>query len=121
LQDRLWGQDMNQKHYNHLPHADLTGVILECCFEVMNELGAGFLEAVYKNALVVTLKQRGLVVQVEQTFEVYFRRQKVGLYNSTLYNFDGQNEHSEQKLLHQSCTKSSIKLISLLKKRWLSN
>jgi hypothetical protein len=26
-----------------LPHSKLTGIILGCCFEVMNELGTGFL------------------------------------------------------------------------------
>ena len=29
-------------------HEDLTGKILEACFEVINELGAGFLESVYE-------------------------------------------------------------------------
>ena len=30
---------------------ELTGNILNCCFDVMEELGPGFLENVYKNAL----------------------------------------------------------------------
>ncbi len=29
-----------------LPHFELTGSILNCCFEVMKELGPGFLENV---------------------------------------------------------------------------
>jgi len=29
----------------------LTGVIIGCCFKVANELGNGFLEKVYENAL----------------------------------------------------------------------
>ena len=36
-----------------LPHFELTGSILNCCFEVMQELGPGFLENVYKNALLI--------------------------------------------------------------------
>ena len=36
---------------SELPHFEITSLILKCCFEVMNELGAGFLESVYKNAL----------------------------------------------------------------------
>ena len=75
---------MNYSTYEHLPHGDLTQIILECCFEVMNELGAGFLESVYKNALVIALKQRGLRVQTEQCFEIYFRGQKVGLYKADI-------------------------------------
>jgi GxxExxY protein len=42
-----------------LPHHELTGVILNCCFEVMKELGPGFLEKVYKNALLIAMRQMG--------------------------------------------------------------
>lgn len=38
-----------------LPFFELTGAILACCFDVMNELGPGFLEKVYKNAIVIAL------------------------------------------------------------------
>ena len=31
-----------------MKYEELTSVILECCFEVSNELGAGFLESVYE-------------------------------------------------------------------------
>jgi len=75
---------MIQKQYDHLPYAPLTGRILDCCFEVMNELGAGFLESVYKNALLLALRQSGLSVEVERFFEVYFRQQKVGRYIADL-------------------------------------
>jgi hypothetical protein len=36
------------KEEKDLPYSDLTGSILVCCFEVMKELGSGFLERVYK-------------------------------------------------------------------------
>jgi len=75
---------MIRKQYDHLPHASLTGNILNCCFEVMNELGCGFLESVYKNTLLLALQQRGLNVQTEKSFEVYFRGQKVGQYFADL-------------------------------------
>jgi GxxExxY protein len=32
----------------------LTGLIIGCCFKVANELGPGFLEKVYENALVLS-------------------------------------------------------------------
>ena len=41
-----------------LPHSALTRKIIQCCFEVMKELGAGFLESVYKNALYIAMKQQ---------------------------------------------------------------
>jgi|APFre7841882654_1041346.scaffolds.fasta_scaffold96721_2 GxxExxY protein len=69
---------------DRLLHSDLTGDILKCCFEVMRELGCGFLEAIYKNALIIALKQHKLSVQVEKSFEVSFRQQKIGLYIADL-------------------------------------
>ena len=62
----------------------LTHLILKCCFEVMNELGVGFLESVYKNALFIALRQKGILIEVEKSFEVYFREQKVGIYKADL-------------------------------------
>jgi GxxExxY protein len=53
-----------------LPYFELTGSILNCCFEVMKELGPGFLERVYKNALVIAMRQKGLQVEVEQSLEI---------------------------------------------------
>ena len=59
-------------------HADLTNQILAACFEVSNELGAGFLESVYQNALLVVLKTKGLAVEREYPLSVSFRNQIVG-------------------------------------------
>jgi GxxExxY protein len=47
-----------------LLHADVTGVILAAFFDVCNELGAGFLESVYKVAMIIALRARGLQVEV---------------------------------------------------------
>jgi len=67
-----------------LPHADISEIIIGCCFEVMRELGSGFLENVYKNALFLAMKERGLTVLVEQSFEVVFRNRKIGKYIADL-------------------------------------
>ena len=67
-----------------LPYFELTGTILNCCFEVMKELGPGFLERVYKNALLIAMKQKGLQVEVEQGFEVIFRGKVIGRYCADL-------------------------------------
>ncbi len=63
-----------------LPHFELTETILGLCFDVMNDLGTGFVEAVYKNALFIALKEKGYRIEVEKRFEVRFRDQKVGIY-----------------------------------------
>ena len=67
-----------------LPYSELTRTILQCCFEVMKELGAGFLENVYKNALFIAIKQTGMKVLVEQKYEIVFRNQKIGQYIADL-------------------------------------
>ena len=48
----------------------------------MNELGTGFLES--KNALFIALREKRLAVETEQPFEVYFRRQKIGIYKADI-------------------------------------
>ncbi len=72
------------KEEKELLHSVLTRKIIQCCFEVMKELGAGFLENVYKNALNVTLKQKGMNVLAEQKYEIVFRRHKIGKYIADL-------------------------------------
>jgi GxxExxY protein len=67
-----------------LPHFELTGSILNCCFEVMKELGPGFLENVYKNALLIAMRQKGLQIEVERPFEVVFRDNVIGRYRADL-------------------------------------
>ena len=61
-----------------LNHKDLTEKIIGVCFEVINELGAGFLESVYQKALVVALMQAGPMVQAQVPLKVVFRGQGVG-------------------------------------------
>ena len=59
-------------------HGDITGKILEGCFEVIRELGAGFLESVYEKALLVALRGKGLEVQAQVPMTVQFRGVTVG-------------------------------------------
>jgi|SRR3990167_8269760 len=68
----------------NLPYSDLTGSILSCCFEVMKELGPGFIESVYKNALLIAMRQKGLHIEVERAFEVLFRGTVIGRYRADL-------------------------------------
>ena len=61
-----------------LVHEELTGKILEVCFEVSNELGAGFLESVYQKALLIALHQKGLQARPQIPIRVFFRGEEVG-------------------------------------------
>src|SRR3981081_3754008 len=44
-------------------HQELTQVILGVFYEVYNELGCGFLESVYQEAMLVALRQKGAMVE----------------------------------------------------------
>jgi GxxExxY protein len=61
-----------------MQYEELTGKILSACFEVSNELGCGFLESVYQNALMIALQSKGLKVEREYALSVVFRSQVVG-------------------------------------------
>ena len=61
-----------------LVNEKLTETILRICFDVLNELGSGFLESVYQKALAVALRQSGLQVQEQVPLKVLFRGQTVG-------------------------------------------
>ena len=61
-------------------YEELTKRILGICFDVLNELGSGFLESVYKNALLLALGQGGLAAEEEVKLEVMLRGENVGVF-----------------------------------------
>jgi len=65
-------------------HEQLTGKILEASFEVIRELGAGFLEGVYQNALFIALRQKGIKAEARVPLLVRFRGEVVGEYYADL-------------------------------------
>lgn len=75
---------VRMENQNQLLHSDVSEIIIGCCFEIIKELGAGFLEKIYKNALFIAMKQKGLTVLAEQSFEVVFRNHKIGKYVADL-------------------------------------
>ena len=58
----------------------LTEAVIGSAFTVSNVLGHGFLEAVYRNALVEELTSRGIAVRKEKPFPVFYNGKPVGLY-----------------------------------------
>lgn len=61
-------------------HSDITGEILNAFYDVYNELGYGFLERVYKNALYKELIKRGFDCSTERSIPVYYQGEIVGDY-----------------------------------------
>ncbi|WP_329804821.1 GxxExxY protein [Flavobacterium facile] len=64
----------------HLLYNELTSLILKTYYEVYNELGYGFLEKVYQNALLIELKNKGLEVTPNKKIKVYYKGENVGDY-----------------------------------------
>ncbi len=62
----------------------LTGLIIGCCFRVANELGPGFLEKVYENALAHELRKAKAKVVQQQGIEVFYDDVNVGNYEADL-------------------------------------
>jgi GxxExxY protein len=69
---------------NGLKHQDLTKRIIGIFFSVYNELGPGFLESVYVEALAVALRDAGLNVEREMVLSVNFRNRVVGQFRADL-------------------------------------
>jgi GxxExxY protein len=63
-----------------LKHSDLTEKIIGIFYDVYNELGYGFLESTYSEALVVAFGEARLTAAREVPVPVWFRGRKVGQY-----------------------------------------
>ena len=61
-----------------LKHAQLTEKIIGVFYDVYNELGQGFLESVYEQALAIALRQAGVGVERQIPVSVSFRGEQVG-------------------------------------------
>lgn len=68
-----------------MKYESLTEQILGCAFEVINELGSGFLESVYEKAMLIVLKEKGLSVVNQFPVHVYFRNNMVGVFYADLF------------------------------------
>ena len=63
-----------------LLHKDITEEIISAYYYVYNELGYGFLEKVYENAMLIELKNRGFKVESQKIIKVHFKDSIVGEY-----------------------------------------
>ena len=65
-------------------YKELTEKILKAYFDVYNQLGYGFLEKVYENALFIELSESGLFTQKQVPLKVHYKDQGVGEYFADL-------------------------------------
>ena len=63
---------------SEVKHGEITDLVLKAFFRVYNELGYGFIEKVYENALIIAAIELGLAVQQQVRVHVRFNGQVVG-------------------------------------------
>jgi len=65
-------------------YKNITDIILKSFYEVYNELGDGFLESVYENALDIVLTGYGLSIERQKDISVFFRDNVIGVFKTDL-------------------------------------
>lgn len=58
---------------------DLSYKIVQAAYVVFNELGPGFDENIYENAMVIVLKKHAHDVEQQKRVKIYFQGEEVGL------------------------------------------
>ena len=79
--------DLLKKEYivhDNLVSKELIDIILSYFYQVYNDLGYGFLERVYQNALYYALIDQGLKCEAEKMIKVYHNGRIVGDYRADL-------------------------------------
>ncbi|MBN1796546.1 MAG: GxxExxY protein [Sedimentisphaerales bacterium] len=64
----------------NIVYKDLSYKVIELALEVHNELGCGFLEKVYENALMLLLDRENIPARQQAPADVYFQEKVVGQY-----------------------------------------
>ena len=67
-----------------LMYGDLTEVVIGAFFAVYNDLGPGFLESVYENALMIAHGSAGVPAQAQVPLTVHYRGHVVGQFRADL-------------------------------------
>tara|TARA_R110002050_G_scaffold104106_1_gene213463 strand:- start:1099 stop:1479 length:381 start_codon:yes stop_codon:yes gene_type:complete len=65
---------------SHFLYKELTSLAIEAFYSVYNEMGHGFLEKVYQEAMLIELKDLGLDVKGNVPIKVYYKERLIGRY-----------------------------------------
>ncbi len=71
---------MNTNEHEKILHKELSYKVIGAVMEVHNTLGAGFLEKVYENAVIIKLNKNGMKVVQQAPLKVHFEGEIVGEY-----------------------------------------
>ena len=67
-----------------LLHEEITRDIIGAAFDVQKELGHGFLEKVYENAMILELQDRGRQTEQQVPIDVHYKKERIGHYVADL-------------------------------------
>src|SRR5437773_7644033 len=71
---------MDSERNLEIVEKDLSYRIIGIAYNVRDELGYGFLEKVYENALAISLRENGIKAVQQVALDVMFHGQKAGLF-----------------------------------------
>jgi GxxExxY protein len=101
-----------------LMHGDLTRKIIGAFFDVYNEVGPGYVEAVYQRALPVMLGERGVCTEIERPVTIQFHGVVIGEYRVDLVV--GDSVIVECKVATKILPIHEVQLLNYLKATGLS-
>ena len=61
-----------------MKHEEITHRIIGSAYHVFNKLGFGFVESVYKKAMIIELQKNALKVEEEKPLKVYYDNHVIG-------------------------------------------
>ena len=68
-----------------MEYKEITHKIIGSAYKVYKQLGFGFLESVYKKAMLIELAKKNLKAEEEKSLEVHYDNQVVGLFYADLF------------------------------------
>ena len=95
-----------------MKHEELTHKIIGCAYKVYNELGFGFLESVYKKAMIIELTKNNIKVEDEKFLRVYYDNHIVGEFSADLFVED--TVIVELKLVETLAKQHEVQLVNYL-------
>lgn len=94
-------------------HRYLTYKIIKAYYKVYNELGYGFLEKVYENALFLELINMGMFCEKQKQVKVYYNEEIVGEYFADI--IVNRCVIIELKAADSLCEEHELQLVNYLK------
>jgi GxxExxY protein len=70
--------DWEEEIMDSIVEKDLSFQIMKAAFEVHNELGPGFVEAIYEEAMILELRAGGHTVETQVRVPVFYKERHIG-------------------------------------------